>query len=78
MSNNTLDDDDDATARWAIRLYGRPLSNGEQSELDAWLLADERRGGALLRAEAMLVYLDSRRMPVAVPVKPFEADVRGA
>lgn len=76
MSNNTLDDD--AAARWAIRLDGQPLSNGEQSELDAWLLADERRGGALLRAEAVLVYLDSRRMSAAVPVEPFKANVRGA
>jgi len=49
--------DDDGAAHWAIRRDAGPLSPDEQRELDAWLAADERREGALLRAEAALVYI---------------------
>lgn len=55
------DKDHDAAARWAIRLDTAPLDGAEQAELDAWLDADERRHGALLRAEAVLAYLDRGR-----------------
>ncbi|MGP7796999.1 FecR family protein [Sphingomonas sp. CLY1604] len=57
--------DDDHAARWAVRLDGEPLSPREQAELDGWLEADERRRGALLRAEAALAYLDRGRALVA-------------
>ena len=53
--------DEDAAARWAIRCDAGPLTSDEQAALDAWLAADERREGALLRAEAALVYLDRGR-----------------
>ncbi len=53
--------DDDGAARWAIRIDAGPLSAAAQAELDAWLAADERRAGALLRAEAALAYLDRGR-----------------
>ena len=46
---------------WAIRLDGDSLTAAEQSELDAWLGEDERREGALLRAQATLAYLDRGR-----------------
>ncbi len=49
--------DDDGAAHWAIRRDAGPLSPDEQQEFDAWLAADERREGALLRAEAALVYI---------------------
>ncbi|MBL8272155.1 FecR/PupR family sigma factor regulator, partial [Steroidobacter sp.] len=39
-------------AQWAVRLSDKPLSDAEQSELDEWLAADIRHGGALLRAQA--------------------------
>ncbi len=53
--------DEDGAVRWAIRRDGGPLSPAEQSEFEAWLAADERREGALLRAEAALAYLDRAR-----------------
>lgn len=53
-------DDDDAMA-WAIKLDARPLSPEEQAEFDVWLAVDERRHGALLRAESILNYLDRGR-----------------
>ncbi len=46
---------------WAIRLDGQALAAAEQAELDAWLGEDERREGALLRAQATLAYLDRGR-----------------
>ncbi|SBV34528.1 Fe2+-dicitrate sensor, membrane component [uncultured Sphingopyxis sp.] len=49
--------DDDGAARWAIRRDAGPLSSDEQREFDAWIAADERREGALLRAEAALIYI---------------------
>jgi len=59
VSNSAIDDD--GAARWAIRLEGEPLSDEERLELEAWLQDDERRRGALLRAEALLAYLDRGR-----------------
>lgn len=53
--------DDDEAVRWAIRLDGAPLEPAEQAELETWLAEDERRRGALLRAEAALAYLDRGR-----------------
>lgn len=50
--------DDDSAARWAIRRDAGPLAPDEQKEFDAWLAADERREGSLLRAEAALAYID--------------------
>lgn len=61
MATDSISDPDDHAARWAIRLDGDPLSDAEQCELDAWLGDDERRAGALLRAEAALAYLDRGR-----------------
>lgn len=53
--------DDENAARWAIRLERDTLGEREQAELADWLNADERRRGALLRAEAVLAYLDRGR-----------------
>lgn len=53
--------DDDAAARWAIRLDAGPLEPALQAELDDWLAQDPRAAGALLRAQAALVYLDRGR-----------------
>ncbi len=75
--------DDEEAARWAIRLDGAPLDDAEQGALDAWLAADERRRGSLLRAEAALAYLDRGRALAeapdpghapAEPIEPPEAD----
>ena len=65
MTASALDDED--AVRWAIRLDAGPLDDAEQRALDAWLAADERRGGALLRAEATLAYLDRGRALAAPP-----------
>ena len=52
---------DDGAERWAIRLDARTLTSDEEAELSAWLAEDPRREGALLRAQAMLSYLDRGR-----------------
>ena len=49
---------EDIAARWAIRLDARPLEQAEAADLDQWLAASDRHGGALLRAQATLAYLD--------------------
>lgn len=61
--------DDDDAARWAIRLDNGQLAPDEQDALDDWLRADERRRGALLRAEATLAYLDRGRALADAPVE---------
>lgn len=53
--------DDENAARWAIRLESETLGERERAELADWLQADERRRGSLLRAEAVLAYLDRGR-----------------
>jgi transmembrane sensor len=53
--------DEDQVLSWAIRLDGEQLSEGEQRALEQWLSEDERRQGALLRAQAALAYLDRGR-----------------
>ncbi|MBY8823358.1 FecR family protein [Sphingomonas colocasiae] len=53
--------DEETAASWAVRLDGGPLEAVDQEALDQWLAADERRAGALLRAEAALAYLDRGR-----------------
>src|SRR5688500_9811919 len=68
--------DDDAAIAWAIRLDNGPLDDQAQSELDAWLAADERRAGALLRAEATLSFLDRGRA-LAEPPLPAEGSEAG-
>ncbi|RYY28497.1 MAG: iron dicitrate transport regulator FecR [Sphingomonadales bacterium] len=59
--------DNDAAARWAVLRDGRTLTDGEQSELDAWLDADARRAGALFRAEAVLAYVGHEPGAEAAP-----------
>ena len=67
--------DDDDAVRWAVRLDSAPLGREEQAELDAWLMADVRRQGALLRAEAALAYLDRGRA-LGTPIRIEEANRR--
>lgn len=63
--------DDDEAARWAIRLDGATLEPAEQAALETWLAGDERRRGALLRAQAALAYLDrGRALGSLGPVDP--------
>lgn len=45
-------------AEWAVRLSSSALSPSEQAELDAWVEADTRHQGALLRAQAAWIGLD--------------------
>lgn len=49
---------DEAAATWALRLGTRPLSPEEQRELDAWIAADVRHHGALIRARSAWTGLD--------------------
>jgi transmembrane sensor len=67
--------DDDMTVWWAIRLDGEALTAAEQDALDAWLGEDERRRGALLRAQAALSYLDRGRA-LATPGAPPSSEAR--
>lgn len=64
--------DDDQAVRWALRLEGEHLTAEEMSEFAVWLEEDERRRGSLLRAEAVLAYLDRGR---ALP-DPIEDESR--
>ena len=57
---NASEIDDEAVA-WAVRLDGRDIELSESPELKAWLAADPRREGALLRAQAALSFLDRGR-----------------
>ncbi|MBY0302713.1 MULTISPECIES: FecR family protein [Alphaproteobacteria] len=59
MADNGLNDA--SAARWAIRLDEGAFDAHDQAALDAWLGGDERRHGALLRAQATLAYLDRGR-----------------
>jgi transmembrane sensor len=67
-TNSTANDQ--VAARWAIRLDNGSLSDEDELALGDWLNEDERRRGALLRAEAALAYLDQAR---ASPVLEEEA-----
>jgi transmembrane sensor len=49
---------DAEAAAWAVRLSRGSLSNGQQAELDAWLKADTRHRGALVRSSAAWIDLD--------------------
>ncbi len=61
----TAENIDDIAAHWAARLDARPLSSGEQAELDAWLDSDARCLGAYARARAVMVAITPRRRAAA-------------
>lgn len=50
---------DDIASVWALRCDGPPLAAAEQADLEAWLAADRRHRGALIRAQAVLSALDT-------------------
>jgi transmembrane sensor len=60
-------------AQWAVRLHQGSLTPQEQGELDAWVAADVRHEGALVRARAAWLDLDrlaalgAGRLPIAQP-----------
>ncbi|PZU06718.1 MAG: iron dicitrate transport regulator FecR [Sphingomonas sp.] len=72
MTSSAMNDDD--AARWAIRLGEGALTSAEEQALDDWLRADERRQGALLRAEAALAYLDRGRALADAPTETSNDD----
>lgn len=82
MNPAALRDIDDAAVGWAVRIDADDLSSTEQSALDAWLAADPRHRGALLRAEAALTLMDPVTPAVAAaPVastKPARWALRSA
>jgi transmembrane sensor len=49
---------DEQAAHWAVRLERAPLSPAEQRAFDAWVAADPRHQGALIRARAQWADLD--------------------
>lgn len=49
---------DEQAAAWAVRLERAPLPPAQQRELDAWVAADPRHHGALIRARAQWADLD--------------------
>lgn len=62
----TANANNDQAARWIARMDRQGLDERDQTELDAWLAADPRRAGALLRAEAAWSMLD-RASVLAAP-----------
>ncbi|MFC4312522.1 FecR family protein [Steroidobacter flavus] len=52
---------DEDAAEWAVKRETHSADPAFVAELDAWLAADSRRVGALLRAEAALSYLNRGR-----------------
>lgn len=56
-----------AAAQWAARLDRAPLRAEEETELRAWLDADIRRQGALVRAQALLVQPGQAQPEKAAP-----------
>ncbi|AMG74607.1 FecR family protein [Sphingopyxis granuli] len=59
IDHNGIDDDAD---RWALWLEEGQPDADRQAAFDAWLAADPRHAGALLRAEALLTYIDRGRV----------------
>ncbi len=49
---------DDIAADWVVRLAAEQLSSHQQAQLDAWVAADPRHQGALLRAQAVWQDID--------------------
>jgi transmembrane sensor len=68
-NNPTIDGE---AARWAVRLSSGALAASEQAALDAWLAADIRHRGALVRAQA--VWLDLDRVAALAPESPRERE----
>jgi transmembrane sensor len=61
-------------ARWAVRLSAGPIVPEEQAAMDAWLAADVRHQGALVRARA--AWLDLDRLAALVPhERPAEREI---
>ncbi|WP_165188948.1 FecR family protein [Caulobacter soli] len=60
-SNQSASEIDDEAADWAARVDARGLDVERDPELQAWLNADARRAGALLRAQAAISFLDRGR-----------------
>lgn len=70
--------DRESAEYWATRLDSAHLPGEDQAEFEKWLAGDERRDGALLRAQATLAYLDrGRALPHAVPVTMYSRTRRG-
>lgn len=63
---------DEEAAAWVARL-GRGLGGDEQAALDAWLAADRRHRGALLRAQAVFAQFDRARALGPSEADPVEA-----
>lgn len=68
--------DDDGAAYWAIRIDSGELSPSDQARMDAWIAADPRRSGLLLRSLAILTYLDRGRALTADGLNDSHAAVR--
>ncbi|MDT9600116.1 FecR family protein [Sphingosinicella rhizophila] len=52
---------DDEARLWAVRLEAGGMSGDDEAALDQWLAGDDRRQGALLRAQAILSYFERGR-----------------
>ena len=59
----------DQAAEWATRIDSGSVDPGTDESLRRWLEADPRRGGALLRAEAALSFIDRGRALAGVVPK---------
>ncbi|MEM5518100.1 FecR domain-containing protein [Henriciella sp. AS95] len=68
------EDTDDQAAEWAARLDRGSLSERESHTLQAWLDADSRHQGALVRAQAMLAPCEPR--DTVIPIGQTERGSR--
>lgn len=64
----------DESAAWAARIDAGPLDAPDQAAFDAWLAADVRNKGMLLRAQAMLSLVERAWEP-GEPAQPAPAPV---
>jgi transmembrane sensor len=67
---------DEQAAQWAVRLERGPLSPAEKRTLDAWVAADPRHQGALIRARAQWADLDRVAALAPAGLPPIEAEPR--
>lgn len=70
-------DIDETAADWAVRLDRGEMAEDERAVLEAWLAADRRHRGALVRAQAGLSLIDNARAP-RPEIVPFPEPVRSA
>ena len=77
ITPDTADAEDEA-ARWALRLDAGEIDDAEQRRLDAWLAGGAHHRGMLVRARAVLAYVDrAGALAAGAPGEPQPLHRRG-